>query len=226
MSIPRTVPIQPKPASEGSNAGAASQVIPVRKQRAGPLVFVNSSDLNTEREKRGNRKMVKKWAMLNRVCTHLCSPRAYRAEYLGPLLSPGFLQNARHLRPSPSQGKAQFLSWDLNATDRDSSSASPETDDSADTKTSHETALTVETSGTQKSKMPQPSIKLVSEAVTNQFNNLAVEADPHAKTLIEWFLKGGRGDIESPGGRLSTCNRLAFPMIAQSPAALCSLSKL
>lgn len=61
------------------------------------------------------------------------------------------------------------------------------------------------------------------EAVTNQFNNLSVEADPHAKDLIEWFLKGGRGDVETPGGRLSTCNRLAFPMIAQSPAALCSL---
>lgn len=63
----------------------------------------------------------------------------------------------------------------------------------------------------------------MAESVTSQFNNLAVEADPHAKTLIEWFMKGGRGDIETPGGRLTTCNRLAFPMIAQSPAALCSL---
>ena len=70
MSNPKNgapVAIQPKPANEKGNAGAASQVAPVRKQRAGPLVFVNSSDLNTEVEKRGNRKMVKKWAMLNRV---------------------------------------------------------------------------------------------------------------------------------------------------------------
>ena len=58
----------------------------------------------------------------------------------------------------------------------------------------------------------------------NQFNNLAIESDPHAKMLLEWFLKGGRGDIDSPGGRLATCNRLAFPMIVQSQAALCSLS--
>lgn len=67
MSHPRTVAIQPKPTNERSNAGAATHIQAARKQRAAPLVFVNSSDLNAEGEKKGNRKMVKKWAMLNRV---------------------------------------------------------------------------------------------------------------------------------------------------------------
>lgn len=70
------IPIQPKPISEKGSAGASGQMAPVRKQRAGPLVFVNSSDVNTEGEKRGNRKMVKKWAMLNRVGQPLTSQNA------------------------------------------------------------------------------------------------------------------------------------------------------
>ena len=82
-------------------------------------------------------------------------------------------------------------------------------------------ALTVATGQIKQS--PKASITLLGEAVTSQFNNLAVDTDPQAKKLIEWFVKGGRGDIQTPGGRLFTCNRLAFPMIAQSPAALCSL---
>ena len=83
MSNPKNVPpvpIQPKPASGKGSAGASSQMAPVRKQRAGPLVFVNSSDLNTEGEKKGNRKMVKKWAMLNRVGISQTAPEIFPAE--------------------------------------------------------------------------------------------------------------------------------------------------
>lgn len=61
------VEILPRPSQLRGRAGATSQASPPRIHRAGPLVFVNSSDLNTDSEKLINRKMVKKWAMLNRV---------------------------------------------------------------------------------------------------------------------------------------------------------------
>ncbi|KAI9656670.1 MAG: hypothetical protein M1831_004580 [Alyxoria varia] len=59
-------PIRPKPANAPSNAGATSQLHASRKPLRGPLVFVNSSDPNAEDEKKGNRKKIKKWAMLNK----------------------------------------------------------------------------------------------------------------------------------------------------------------
>lgn len=60
------VEIRPKPANGRNSSGAVSQIVAPRR-RAGPLVFINTSDLNTENEKQGNRRMVKKMAMLNRV---------------------------------------------------------------------------------------------------------------------------------------------------------------
>lgn len=67
-TVASPVEILPRPGSAGHNAGVTSRLNNHRRHRTGPLVFVNSSDFNTDLEKLSNRKMVKKWAMLNRVC--------------------------------------------------------------------------------------------------------------------------------------------------------------
>ncbi|KAL9054071.1 MAG: hypothetical protein Q9162_004400 [Coniocarpon cinnabarinum] len=133
--------------------------------------------------------------------------------------------NTRHLRPTTSQGKPQFLSWDLKAGTGRSDSVSQEHCDSRNDRRDQDLQPIQVANSARKVKAMSPPIRLLNHDMTTQYNNLGLDADPHVKTLLHWFIKGGPGDYQSAGGRLATCNRLAFPMIAQSAAALSSLGE-
>ena len=181
-------------------------IAPRKRSYAGPFVFVNSSD-NPEREeeRRGNRRMVKRWAMLNRVSM----AQTHTARLVNTL------QANQHHSPSSHRGKCRLVTWDLATLEE---TEDPEisisqfdlTPNGSTPGDSHDIAVSIH---------PLPA------SLNDPFQALPVQVDPHTRDLLQFFLTGGGDESITTQARTSNFRRSIWPVILSSKAALYSLGQ-